>query len=128
MKTYNEKEVLKLLADFGTHVAEQCTGKKLEIVGELMKWWKLSIAKSMTKENFIEGDLVELKYDIPQNEDDGEYGYSINKGEIGEIRYVVLSTKNESDENIVYMIKFPDKDGKRRYMQLTKQSFFKVSR
>ncbi len=43
MKTYTEKEVVKLLADFGTHVAEQCTGKKLEIVGELMKWWKLNI-------------------------------------------------------------------------------------
>lgn len=43
MKTYTEKEVVKLLADFGTHVAEQCTGKKLEIAGELMKWWKLNI-------------------------------------------------------------------------------------
>ena len=43
MKTYTEKEVVKLLADFGTHVAEKCTGKKLEIAGELMKWWKLNI-------------------------------------------------------------------------------------
>ena len=33
MKTYTEKEVVKLLAYFGTHVAEQCTGKKLEIAG-----------------------------------------------------------------------------------------------
>ena len=47
MKTYTEKEVVKLLADFGTHVAEQCTGKKLEIVGELMKWWKLNIPAVM---------------------------------------------------------------------------------
>lgn len=47
MKTYTEKEVVKLLADFGTHVAEQCTGKKLEIAGELMKWWKLNIPAVM---------------------------------------------------------------------------------
>ena len=77
-------------------------------------------------ENFTKGDLVELKYDIEKNEDDGEYGYSIDKGEIGEIRYVVPSTENERDENKVYMVKFSDKDGKQRFTQLTNRSFFKV--
>jgi len=77
-------------------------------------------------ENFTKGDLVELKYHIENNEDDGEYGYSIDKGEIGEIRYVVPSTENESDENKVYMVKFSDKDGKQRFTQLTNRSFFKV--
>jgi hypothetical protein len=77
-------------------------------------------------ENFTKGDLVELKYDIEKNEDDGEYGYSIDEGEIGEIRYVVPSTENERDENKVYMVKFSDKDGKKRFTQLTNRSFFKV--
>ena len=77
-------------------------------------------------ENYLKGDLVELKYDIEKNEDHGEYGYSIDKGEIGEIRYVVPSTENERDENKVYMVKFSDKDGKQRFTQLTNRSFFKV--
>ncbi len=77
-------------------------------------------------ENFTKGDLVELKYDIEQDETDGEYGYSIDKGEIGRISYLVKSTENERDENKVYMLKFSEKDGKQRFVQLTQQSFFKV--
>ena len=93
---------------------------------EMRKYIDTFKQRMMLNENFIKGDLVELKYDIEKDESDGEYGYSINKGEIGEIRYVVPSTENESEENKVYMIKFSDKDGKKRYTQLTKQSFVKV--
>ncbi len=82
--------------------------------------------KFSLNENFIKGDLVKLKYDIERDETDGEYGYSINSGEIGEIRYIVKSTENERDENKVYVVKFSDEDGKQRYIQLTQQSFLKV--
>ena len=65
MKTYTEKEVVKLLADFGTHVAEQCTGKKLEIVGELMKWWKLNIpAVSVSVASSDVGKCTKCKFNI----------------------------------------------------------------
>jgi hypothetical protein len=83
-------------------------------------------------ENFTKGDLVKLKYDIKRNEEDGEYGYSIDVGEIGEIRYITPSTENERDENKVYMVKFSDDKDKQgslskgRYIQLTKNSFVKV--
>ena len=64
MKTYTEKEVVKLLADFGTHVAEQCTGKKLEIAGELMKWWKLNITSTFMKEKRgYKRELLGTRYD-----------------------------------------------------------------
>ena len=65
MKTYTEKEVVKLLADFGTHVAEQCTGKKLEIAGELMKWWKLNIpAVSVSVASSDVGKCTKCKFNI----------------------------------------------------------------
>ena len=79
-------------------------------------------------ENFKKGDLVELKYDIEKDEDDGEYGYSIDKGEIGEIRYVVPSTENERDENKVYMVKFSDKDGKQRFTSFNIDDVFTLVR
>jgi len=68
MKTYTEKEVVKLLADFGTHVAEQCTGKKLEIAGELMKWWKLNIpavstSTFMKERRGYKRELLGTRYD-----------------------------------------------------------------
>ena len=85
-----------------------------------------SFKKFSLNENFTKGDLVQLKYNIEQDEDDGEYGYSIVTGEIGEIRYIVPSTENERDENKAYMVKFSDKNGKQRFIQLTKQSFSKV--
>jgi hypothetical protein len=69
---------------------------------------KVKNFRQFLNENITKGDLVELKYDIEKNEDDGEYGYSIDKGEIGEIRYVVPSTENERDENKVYLVVFPD--------------------
>lgn len=81
----------------------------------------------MLNENFTKGDIVKLKYDIEEDETDGHYSYSIDAGEIGEIRYLVKSTENESDENKVYMVKFPDQKGRKRYVQLTQQSFKKIS-
>ena len=80
----------------------------------------------MLNENYNNGDSVKLKYDIEQDDTDGEYGYSIESGEIGEIRYLVRN--DERDENKIYMVKFSDKDGKKRYIQLTQQSFTKVKK
>lgn len=37
-ETYTPREVIELLNDFGEHVAEQCTGRKLSVIGELYKW------------------------------------------------------------------------------------------
>lgn len=93
-----------------------------------------SFRKFSLNENFTKGDLVQLKYDIERDEDDGEYGYSIDAGEIGEIRHIVPSTENERDENKVYMVKFSDDKNKQgllskgRYIQLTKGLFDKVIR
>ena len=61
---------------------------------------------------------------IEEDPTDGEFAYSIDKGEVGEIRYEVgdMGEIPGREENIVYMVRFPDKAGKRRLVQLTKQS------
>ena len=78
---------------------------------------------------FNKGDSVELKHNIEEDSDDGKYSYSIDKGEIGEIRYCVgdYGETPGREENIVYMVKFPDKDGKKRLVQLTRASFKKIN-
>ena len=80
-----------------------------------------------SNEGLTKGDAVELKYSVEEDPDDGDLAYSIDKGEVGEVRYVV-GDRGETQgrpENIVYMIKFPDKNGKRRLIQLTAQSLIK---
>lgn len=79
--------------------------------------------KQFINEGFSKGDLVRLKNNIDKDESDGDYGYSVKSGEVGEIRYLVSSTKDESEENKVYMVKFPGK----RFVQLTQMGFSKVN-
>lgn len=67
---------------------------------------------------YNKGDLVKLKYNVERNEDDGEYGFSIDVDEIGEIRYIVESIKDYGE---IYMIKFSDK----RYIQIGWRSIIK---
>ncbi len=80
------------------------------------------------------GDFIQLKHNIEQNDDDGEYGYYVNSGEIGEIKYLIPSHKNENDVNKLYMVKFSDDKSKQgslskgRYVNLTEKSFVKINK
>ena len=64
--------------------------------------------ESNKKEFLSRGDLVKLRSDIDRNDDDGEYGFSINKDEIGEIRYLVNQNENPDYYNQIYMVSFKD--------------------
>lgn len=98
MKKYTEKEIVKLLVEFGEHCVEQATGKKIQAIGELHKWWTERESKASRKEFTVKlksvdplGDIVDIEtltmfiIDDPNSMvksrliiDIGDYGYRIN--------------------------------------------------
>jgi len=38
--SWSRREVIELPLEFGEHVAEQCTGRKLTVEGELNEWMR----------------------------------------------------------------------------------------
>lgn len=83
------------------------------------------VNESVSRSKIVPGDKIVLDFDIERNPDDGEYGYSVDAGEIGEIRYLLKSSENNSDDDKQYMVRFSDKEGKKRYVQLIGSSFHK---
>ncbi|MCK9415309.1 hypothetical protein M0Q97_01470 [Candidatus Dojkabacteria bacterium] len=78
----------------------------------------------MLNESYQKGDLIRINFDLEQDPDDGEYGYSVEKGEIGEIRYLINKDETRETEKI-YSVKFPNKDGKlRMYGTLINEPFY----
>ena len=67
----------------------------------------------MVNGSYQKGDLVRINFDMEQDSDDGEYGFSIENGEIGEVIRQINSNETRETEK-VYSIKFPVKNGKKR--------------
>ena len=70
------------------------------------------------------GDIVSLMIDVEEDPDDGLHSYSIDKGEHGKIRSIV--NPNDIPSEIIYRINFPDKEGKKRSIQLLGGAIEKV--
>lgn len=80
------------------------------------------------------GDLVRLKHSIGSDDlDQNEYGFIVDKGEVGEIRYLVNDYDNPDYYNQIYMVRFPDNKEKQgsksrgRYAQLMRLAFEKIN-
>lgn len=75
------------------------------------------------------GDLVKLRHNINRDDDDDEYAFSIDKDEIGEIRYLVNDYDNPDYYNQVYMVYFPENKEKQgsknrgRVIQIMRPTF-----
>ena len=54
--------------------------------------------------------LIRINFDIEKDPEDGEFGYYVKKGEIGEI-CSLLNKDEKIDSEKVYLLKFSKKDG-----------------
>jgi hypothetical protein len=69
--------------------------------------------KQFLNENIQTGDLIRINFDMERDPDDGEYGYSIEKGTIGKVGSLINKDETREEEK-VYYVKFLSKEGKIR--------------
>jgi len=71
-------------------------------------------------------NLIRINFDIEKDPEDGEIGYSVKKGEVGEI-CSLFNTDEKIDSEKVYLIKFSKKYGiVRKFYTLINEPFYSI--